>query len=1084
MELRKGILILLVIAFSFGMNSLMGMKDARLLQSPDIYGNKIVFNYGGDLWMSSTTGGDAVRLTSHPGQEFSPYFSPDGKWIAFSGQYDGNVDVFVIPAGGGNPKRLTYHPTADVVTGWSGDGKYIYFSSVRQSHNRFLKIFKISLNGGMAETLPMPMAWYGSESGDGSYFAYTTLSDGQSFATWRRYRGGNAPFIWIFNKNDYSVKLVPRKDSNDAFPRWMNGKVYFLSDRDRVMNLYDYNPQTEKVTQITSYKGADIKSFGAAGGKIVFEREGYLHLMDPAKKSAAKLTVNIPGDLHNIRPGFKKAGRLIYSANVSPTGKRVVFGARGEIVTVPAKDGDIRNLTRTPGKMERTPAWSPDGKSIAYFGEHNNQYALFVIDQKGLNEPKVTTFDKSAYYGNLQWSPDSKKLLFTDHYHNLYYVNNEGGKSGTVKVDQEPGFLFGITCSWSPDSNWIAYTRSGSNELRAIRLYSLDENKSYPVTDGMSDARYPVFEPSGEYLYFTASTNRVFDLGWVDLTNYNHQIVSNIYAVVLAADKLSPFKPESDEEEEEKVQKEGKKGKKEKENEPKKKVTKTRIDLKDIGNRIVSFPIPTGQYENLAANGEILFFLESMGSPGSIKRHLHAYNFKKKKDETILENIDGYRLSADGKKILYRKDRFTWQIVDTAGKAEPGEGMVNTEKIEVFTEPLKEWHQILYEAWRINREYFYDPGMHGQDWEAVWNQYKEYVPYIAHRQDLNYLIGQLIGELCVGHAYVGGGEYPDINRINGGLLGADFKIENGRYRFKKIYQGENWNPELRAPLREPGILVSEGDYLLEVNGNEVKATDNVYSFFEKTDGKQVLIKVNAKPVMVGARAYTVVPIGSEYNVRVHQWIEDNRKKVEALSNGRIGYVHLPDTGGAGFQFFNRYYFAHLDKDAVILDERFNGGGYAADYIIDLLDRPLLNYWKGRWGKPDMTPGAANFGPKAMIINEYAGSGGDAMPYYFRKRGIGKLIGKRTWGGLVGITGYPPLMDGGYVTSPSVAFVDTDGEFSVENEGVAPDIEVEQTPALVIQGHDPQLEAAVKHLLEELKNYKKPVFKHNGFPRGR
>lgn len=1081
---RKGFLVLLVCVFFFGISGLSGIGDARLLQSPDVHQNKIVFNYGGDLWLTTASGGNAVRLTSHRGQEFTPFFSPDGKWIAFSGQYDGNTDVFVVPADGGNPRRLTYHPMVDYVAGWSADGRYIYFSTVRQSHNRYCKIFRVSIDGGLPEPLPMPMAWYGSESEDGKFYAYTPLSDGQSFATWRRYRGGNAPYIWIFNMDNHSVKLVPRKDSNDAFPRWMGQKVYFLSDRDRVMNVYEYDPATAKVRQVTFFTGADIKSFGASGGRIVFEREGYLHLLDPVSGKSGKLTVNIPADLQETRPCFKKAGRLIFSAAVSPTGKRAVFGARGEIVTVPVKKGDVRNLTGTTGKMERGPAWSPDGKSIAYFGEHDKRYALFVIDQKGLNNPAVFSFENSAYYNNLRWSPDSKKLLFTDHYQNLYYIDTGVEKPERIKIDQEPGFLFGVTCSWSPDSNWIAYTRSGPNELRIIRLYSLKDGKSYPVTDGMSDARYPVFEPTGKYLYFAASTNRVFDLGWVDLTNYNHRIVSNIYAVVLAADQPSPFKPESDEEEEKKEQKNVTKGKKGKKEETEKGVEKTRINLKDIGCRIVSVPVPTGQYDALSANEKTLFFLEGKGATGNVKRYLHAFDIKKRKDETILNDIDSYILSADGKKILYRKNRFSWKMVDTNGKAKPGEGNIHTEGIEVYTEPLKEWAQILYEAWRINREYFYDPGMHGQDWPAVWEMYKKYVPYIAHRQDLNYLIGQLIGELCVGHAYVGGGEYPVINRVNGGLLGADFEVKNNHYRFKKIYHGENWNPELRAPLKEPGVLVNDGDYLLEVNGRIVKGTDNVYGFFEKTDGKQVTIKVNGKPEMAGSRTYTVVPVGSEYMLRVRQWIEENRKKVEKLSNGRIGYVHLPNTAGAGFQFFNRYYFAHLDKDAMILDERFNGGGYAADYIIDMLDRPLMNYWKGRWGNPDMTPGAANFGPKAMIINEYAGSGGDAMPYYFRKRGIGKLIGKRTWGGLVGITGYPPLMDGGYVTSPSVAFVDTNGDFSVENEGVSPDIEVEQLPELVIRGHDPQLEAAVKHLLEELKKYKKPAFRHNGFPRGR
>lgn len=1101
MNVRKSSLIFLMFLLVVSMSSLFGLEDARLLRNPDINGDNIVFTYGGDLWtislkeLWSTTGAgvNAVRLTSHPGIESNAYYSPDGKWIAFTGDYDGNADVFVIPADGGVPRRLTWHVGADEVTGWSADGKEVLFGSRRESYNRFLKIFKVPVNGGFPEAMPMPMAWVGSMAPDGKSYAYSPLSERQSFRTWRRHRGGHSPFIWIMNFEDYSVKKIPHPKSNDYMPRWMGKHVYFLSDRDRVMNIYAYDPQTAGIDKITAFKGADVKSFGASGGKVVFEREGYLHLVDPVQKSVQKLTVNIPGDLNNVRPGFKKAGRLIFNAAISPTGKRAAFEARGEIVTVPVEKGDIRNLTHTVDKAERLPAWSPDGKKIAYFGEHNKQYALFIVDQKGTSTPEIFTMKENVYYYHLTWSPDSKKVLYSDHDRNLYYMDLAAKKA--VKISTDPRLLVELYASWSPDSQWIAYTKTGVNELRSIFLYSLKTGKSHRVTDGMSDAYSPVFSRDGKYLHFAASTNRAFDVAWVDLTSLPHDWVGSLYLTVLSADEPSPFKPESDEEEAAEEKKDGKdkpkgkdKGKDKKGDKSEKKETK--IDLQGIGNRIVALPVPPRAYYRLqAADKGKLMFLEEVNTQVSDMRtrrnfNLHAFDMKKRKDETLLTGINDYQLSADGKKMLLRKNRTQWTVADAGAKPKPGKGVLNTGAIEVYADPMAEWRQILYEAWRINKVFFYDPGMHGQDWPAVWKQYEQYLPYIAHRHDLNYIIGMMIGELSVGHAYVGGGEYPRLDFVPGGLLGADFDIKNGFYRFKKIYAGENWNPDLRSPLTEPGIKVNEGDYLLEVNGRPVKSPANVYSFFEKTAGKQVTVKVNSKPEMTGARTYTVVPIDWEGMLRSREWIEENRKKVDKLSGGKLGYVYLPNTAGAGFVNFNRYYFNQLDKQGMVLDERFNGGGFAADYIIDLLDRPMLNWWVSRKGLEGWTPHAANQGPKAMIINEYAGSGGDAMPYYFRMRGIGKLIGKRTWGGLVGITGYPPLMDGGFVTSPSVGIVDMDGEFSVENEGVAPDIEVEHTPALVIKGGDPQLEKAVQVLLEELKKKPLPKFKHNGYPRNR
>jgi tricorn protease len=1066
------------------------INDARLLRSPDISGDKVVFVYGGDLWMVSVKVGNAVKLTAHQGIESNPFFSPDGKWIAFSGQYDGNGDVFIIPSEGGIPVRLTYHPALDLATGWSADGKKVFFSSTRESLNRRVsQMFEVSIEGGPASKLPLPSAYFGSDSPDGGYYAYTPLPN--AFTTWRRYRGGEAPYVIIFNKADNSIKKVTRKDSNDTSPQWMGNDVCFLSDRDRVMNLYSFDPKSEALKQITHFKGADIKTWGTDGKQIIYEREGYLHLLDPQTGKSVKLTVNVPDEALNTRGRFVNVLNNINSYDISPTGKRALFSARGEVLTVPAEKGDIRNLTRTPAVMERDAVWSPDGKKIAYFSENNGEYALFITDQEGREKPEIIELDEHAYYKNPIWSPDSKKLLFSDSRLSLSYVDIE--KKKVVKIASDTYFKgfydYTLTAAWAPDSNWIAYTKLMDGFMNQLFLYSLKDGSSSPVTDGMSDANSPAFDKNGKYLYFAASTNKSLDVAWADMSEYPNNPTSSIYAAILSADEPTPFKPESDDEklkeDEKKAEKDTDKkdGKDKDKKDEKEKPKPIKVDVADIGNRIVAIPVPAGEYYMLQTGEEGKFYYAEQKRPDFVF-NIHCYDMKERKDEVILESVNGYAVSADGKKMIYSAKPNVYFIVDAGKKVKSGDGKLKTEEMEVYSEPKAEWGQMLHEAWKIHREFFYDPGMHGQDWEAVWNQYKVYIPYISHRDDLNYLIGMINGELCVGHAYVFGGEFPKTETVPGGLLGADYETADGLYRIKKIYRGENWNPDLRSPLTEPGVNVKTGDYILEVNGRPIKGTDSIYSFFEKTAGKQILLKVNSKPTLDGARAVTVVPIPNEAGLRHREWIELNRKKVEEMSGGKIGYVYLPDTSVPGFDYFTRYYYAHLNKKAVVVDERFNGGGYAADYIVDYMSRPLLNYWKSRYGKPQWSPTASIFGPKAMIINEWAGSGGDALPYYFKKRGLGPLIGKRTWGGLVGISGYPVLMDGGGMTSPTIGYVSEDGEFGIENYGVAPDIEVEITPADYVAGRDTQLEKAVQVLLDDLKKNPPKEFKPGPYPRGR
>jgi tricorn protease len=676
-------------------------------------------------------------------------------------------------------------------------------------------------------------------------------------------------------------------------------------------------------------------------------------------------------------------------------------------------------------------------------------------------------------------------LAFNDVKQNLYYVDLSTSK--VTLVDTDPLFLHYPYPVWSPDSNWIAYQKSAQSGLSALHLYSLEKKKKWQITDGMSYVSDPVFGKKGKYLFFAVSTDVAVDTAWLDMSEYPHNPTNSLYAMVLSKLEPSPFKPESDEEGEEEKKKEKEPDKDKKKNkgkkEEEKKVKAIRIDIPGIERRIVAIDIPTRRYVNLQAGQEgTLYYLHYNYEKRNFD--LYMYDLKKRKEELLLKGINNYTLSHDGKKMLYRQKRYQWYIVDAGKKPKPGDGMLKTSSIETYSVPAKEYQQILQEAWRINRDLFYDPGMHGQDWGKIKQQYEVYLPHIAHRSDLTYIIAQMIGEYSCGHAYTGGGMYPNVDRVPGGLLGADYEISDGYYKFKKIYLGENWNPKLRSPLTEPGINVKEGEYILEVNGRKLTGKSNIYSFFQKTARKQITIKVNSKPDLVGARLYTVVPIANEFSLRHRQWIEDNRKKVEKWSEGKVGYVYLPNTSVSGFNYFHRYFFAHLDKEAIVFDERFNGGGYAADYIINMLKRPLLNWWQPRYGKPFATPNNAHFGPKVMIINEHAGSGGDYMPWAFRETGLGKLVGKRTWGGLVGISGYPPLMDGGYITAPSFGIVSKDGEFFIENEGVAPDIEVDITPLDFIKGKDTQLFKAVEVVLEELKKKPLPKYKRKGFPRGR
>ncbi len=960
------------------------------------------------------------------------------------------------------PTRLTWHPLRDVVQGFTPDGTAVLFTSPRAVFTgRYTQLFTVPVKGGFPTQIELPNAFRGTFSPDGKRIAYNPLSD--AFLEWKHYRGGTHSTICLYTPATRDVECVPQPPDrpNDVYPMWMGDVVYFVSDRNGEFNLFSYDTKSKAVRQLTSHDDFPVLWASAGGGKIIYEQAGYLHVFDPATGKHVKLTVGVTADLPDRMPRFVKGVRYIRSGALSPSGARAVFDFRGEIVTVPAEKGDPRDLTNTPGVHERGPAWSPDGVSIAYFSDAGGDYHLVVEPQDGKGEARIYRLPGTGFYDLAVWSPDSKKIAYTDNAFALWWIDLATGASKKVASEVVYGPRATITAAWAPDSKWIAYTLNSRNYIRQVHVYALDQDKSYPVTDGLSDVSEPAFDASGKYLYFLGSTDAGPVQDWFAMSNADMRTTNALYLAVLRKDLPSPIAKESDEER----RKEDKPDKMEKAATAPTAPNVT-IDFEGLSTRILALSVPPGELGHLAV-GEAsqIFFTRSIDG----KAALHHYDLAARKDETLLPEVDTYVVSADGKKILYQTGP-TLAIGPAKGKIEPGQGRLNIEAIEVRIEPSAEWPQIFDEAWRINRDFFYDPTMHGVDWAAMRKKYAAFLPDLAVRSDLNRVIQWMCSELGVGHHRVGLGDVrTEPPSVPGGLLGADFAIENGRYRFRKVYGGLNWNPDLRLPLTEPGVDVKAGEYLLAVAGKDLKPPANVYAAFENTAGRLVEITVGSSPDGVGSRPVSVVPVASETALRNRAWVEGNLKRVNEATKGRVAYVYVPDTSTTGHAYFKRYFYPQANRDAIIVDERFNGGGSVADYYLDLLRRPLGAYWATRYGADIRTPTASIQGPKVLLIDETAGSGGDLFPWMWRKFKVGPIVGKRTWGGLVGILGFPVLMDGGIVTAPNLAIWTEEG-WVVENVGVPPDIEVEQNPADVIAGKDPQLDRAIQVALDELKKH--------------
>jgi tricorn protease len=1071
--------ILVLFLSSFGLNLWAASEEVRVLRFPAIYKDTVVFSYAGDLYSVPVSGGIARKLTSHPGYEAFARFSPDGKYIAFTAEYDGNREVYLMPAEGGVPVRLTYTPVLsrddisdrmgpnNIVMGWTPDGKNIVFRSRMAEWNDFNgQLYLVPREGGTPEELPLPRGGFCSFSPDGSKLAYNRIF--REFRTWKRYRGGMADDIWIFDFKTKKIENITNNPASDIIPMWSGNRIYFLSDRDenKRFNIYVYDLATKNTRKVTDFKDFDIKFPSLGPDAIVFENGGYLYKLDLASEKVSKIPVFIADDQSASRPELIKVSEKITSVDLAPDGARALFGARGEIFTVPAKNGNTRNLTNTSGVHEREASWSPDGRWIAFISDKTGQDEIYIMPQDGSAEPTQLTFNSDSYLYSILWSPDSKKILWSDRLFRLRFVDIDRKQITEVAK----GKVWEIhDYAWSPDSNWIAFSQEEMNYVDKVYLYNLTSGRTIEVTDYWYSSYSPCFSSDGKYLFFVSDRdfNPVYSRTEFEPAYLS---MSRIYLVTLRADVKSPFEPRSDEVKiaatVEPVKSE--KAEKEKAAAPQAAAEKVvvRVDEEGLKDRIVALPIEVADYFALTSVGDRLYYLKrSMAE----RRSILKYYDLAKREEKELGSASGYVISADHKKMLVAQGK-EYAIIDLPVAPFKIEEKLDLSGLEMMLDRRAEWAEIFNECWRQMKYFFYAPNMQGVDWEKVRSQYEPLAKAVNHRADLTYVIGEMIGELNCGHTYVGGGDLPQINRISVGQLGAELERDknSGYYQIKKILEGQNWDPELRSPLTEVGVKVKEGDYILSVDGKAVNQVKDIYQLLLNKAGKQVTLKVNSQPVEKGAREVVVVPIERENSLYYYNWVKRNAEIVSKATKGLVGYIHVPDMGVPGLNEFFKHFYPQRDKKALIIDVRGNGGGNVSPILIERLARQAAFVEIARGSVPRWDPAALIMGPKVCLINEFSASDGDIFPYRFKHYQLGKLIGKRTWGGVVGIRGTLPIIDGGYLNKPEFAPYSLQGQWIIEGEGVEPDIYVDNDPAKEYEGTDEQLNKAIDVILEELK----------------
>jgi tricorn protease len=1096
----------ILISIAFATLATPALADPVLLaQHPTLSRDLIAFDYAGEIWTVPRGGGNATALVIGQQRNSAPIFSPDGTLIAFTGTFDGDSAVYVVPAGGGNPIRLTWYPGRDnsggrdSAVGWTPDGKAVLFRSLRHSARDLMQLYTIPVTGGAATELPLPSGNQASYSPDGTHLAYTPFPQWQP--AWKKYRGGQTARIWLADLATSRIDRIPRANSNDRNPIWAGDDVYFLSDRDGPVTLYRYGTTSHALKQvIANPDGFDIASASAGPGGIVYDQFGALKLYDFASGQSHVVPVHLAAELPQTRPHPAPLDpKEILNAAITPTGKRVLLEVRGDLISVPAEKGEPRNLTQSPGVADRDPQASPDGKNIAYFSDESGEYALHVRAASGTGPvQKFALGTPPSYFYAPRWSPDSSRIAFYDKRLNLWLIDvAHGGKLTHVDTDLFDSPAYKFNTAWSPDSRWLVYAKQLPNFMHAAFVYSLDAGRATQITDGLTDVPAARFDRDGKLIYFISCSSEGPAAAWLDLSSYGRAQTANIYAMVLRHDAATPLPPESDEEPAKDSgadkKADDKKAAGKDKDAPDRKPDPVVIDFAGLDQRIVEIPMPSANYTSLETGEHGIVFATAApaaqsdqdyldNDAGGPDETLSRFDLKTRKTETIAEGLDGgsFALSADGSHILFSR-KGAWTVAKSGEKAKPGDGALKLADATLWVEPRAAWSQIYHEAWRIERDFLYDPNFQGLDLPRAEKLYEAFLPALGGRQDLNVLMEEMTGHIGLGHTFVRGGALPKQADEKIGLLGAEYTAEAGRYRISRILCAENFNPKLVAPLCQPGINVHQNDFLLAVNGQDVRSDAEPYRAFVGLAGKLTTLTVGPTADGKNAHDVTVMPIAKEDDLRLRAWMEGNRRRVDALSGGRLAYVYLPDTNIRGWVNFNRYYFGQVGKQGVVIDERFNHGGQIADYIIDKLNRRPEMVNATRQGAEAVEPAGAIFGPRVMIINQMSGSGGDALPWLFRKESLGTLVGMRTWGGLVGIGGYPDLIDGGTITAPRWALYGTHGAWEVENEGIPPDVEVDQDPALVRAGHDPQLEAAVQVALDELARHPPHAFVRPAYP---